>query len=89
MRKGVKAEMHGCYGGRTLQDKIRALMDKQNGRVRKAEKPNSDDPSVEIIHKHGLAVGRFEGMAATLAILRSSSINEEMRLSDERCGFAS
>lgn len=89
----VKASnTHGGFAGRTLQDKIRALMDKQNGRIRKimGERYNQND-ELEV-HKHELklqlAIGRFEGMCATLAILRSSSIDAEKELSNERCGYA-
>jgi len=81
MRKVKPDEMHGGYAGRSLQDKIRALMDKQNKRV----KADGDRSSTDYM----LKVGRLEGMAAALAILRNipgapSSVNHEIQLSNER-----
>lgn len=70
---------HGGYTGRTLIHRIEIQMDKR----RKAMEDNfvsTGEP--DIINK-----GRYEGFAASLAILRSSSVEHEVERSNERLGI--
>ncbi|HNJ38154.1 MAG TPA: hypothetical protein PL071_09075 [Nitrosomonas sp.] len=66
---------HGGYAGRSLIERIQAQLDRQNKRLSAIDKDSID---------YAIVLGRTEGMAATLAILRSSSLPEELTLSQER-----
>lgn len=84
-QKKIMKHSHGGYGGRTLINRIEAQMDKRRKVL--------EDKVIEL----GLAAsqnsdyllnkGRYEGFAATLAILRSSSVTEEVNRSNERLGI--
>lgn len=78
----------GKHAGRSIIERIEAQMDKR----RKAME--------DIVVTQGSAVvsqgdptyftnkGRYEGLAASLALLRSSSVQEEIARSNERLGIA-
>ena len=66
---------HGGNAGRSLIERIQAQLDRQNKRLSAIDKDSID---------YAIVLGRTEGMAATLAILRSSSLPEELTLSQER-----
>ena len=76
----MKLKGHTGYAGRSLIERIQAQLDRQNKRLRAME--SASIPPNEI--DHAIILGRTEGMAATLAILRSSSLKEELSLSTER-----
>lgn len=76
---------HGGFGGKTLINRIEIQMDKRrkwmedfvvrNG----GQGMHSDTYSIER--------GRYEGFAAALAILRSSSLEHEIERSNSRLGI--
>mgnify|MGYP001364830749 CR=1 FL=1 len=74
-------DTHGGYGGRTLINRIESLMDKQAKRLRAKTLPMPDDLSAI---DYGITQGRIDGLAAALAILRSSSVKEETSRSNDR-----
>jgi len=73
---------HSGYGGPTLIQRIEKQMDKRRKRLE------------DLRIKHGMAntavdreQGRFEGLGAAIAILRSSSLEHEIERSNERLGI--
>ena len=84
-QKKMMKHSHAVPPGRSLIERIQAQMDKR----RKVME--------ELVIQHGLETpshpeylvnkGRYEGMAASLALLRSSSVAEEIRRSTERLGI--
>ena len=73
--------------GRSLIERIETQMDKRRKAmedlvVRGGSSVVSQGNSEYLINK-----GRYEGFAATLAILRSSSVSHEIERSDERLGI--
>ena len=83
---------HGGFAGPSLQDKIRKLMDKQLKRVKALQDKKIDNYNPtdvqEVRYNILINQGRLEGMAATLAILRSTSIDEELELTRDRVNAA-
>lgn len=79
-QRKMLAQTHGGYGGRTIGDRIAQQMDK---RRKKMENLVTQRDSVE----YATEKGRYEGLGAALAILRSSSIQEEIERSNERLGI--
>lgn len=79
---------HGGYAGRSLIERIQTQLDRQNKRVHAMQGPSIPPNNVGIdsqqLMDYAIAVGRAEGMAAALAILRSSSVTEELDNSSER-----
>lgn len=83
--KKLRNKATGEFAGRTLIQRIEAQMDKR----RKALE--------DIVVEHGinwtqepdwnLQRGRYEGFAATLAILRNSSVAQEILRSNNRLGI--
>lgn len=85
---------HGGYAGRTLIERIQAQMDKRRKmleakRIQQgvASKPNGNTKYETALYEQALEQGRYEGFAATLAILRSSSLTHEIERSNERLGI--
>lgn len=78
---------HPGLKGRTLIERIEIQMDKR----RKTMEKMVIDGGSAVVYQHDpeymLNKGRYEGFAATLAILRSSSVTEEISRSDERLGI--
>lgn len=81
---------HGGYGGRTLIQRIEAQMDKR----RKAMERILIEHGPHVVEgvrfypkEHTLNQGRYEGLAAALAILRTSSVAEEVSRSNDRLGI--
>lgn len=77
----------GRHAGRSLIERIELQMDKR----RKA----MEDILVESKHvaplndpEYIINKGRYEGLAASLALLRSSSVLHEIERSNERLGIA-
>lgn len=82
-RKLVKLKLknsHGGYAGRSLIERIQTQLDKQNARLRAINAAVIPPNEIE----RAILQGRTEGMAATLAILRSSSLQHELEKSTER-----
>lgn len=76
---------HGGYAGRTLINRIEAQMDKR----RKVMEDFVVEHGTDFMASAEYAVrrGRYEGLAAALAILRSSSLPVEIERSNERLGI--
>lgn len=73
------------FAGRSLIERIQAQMDKRRKVLEDIVVQQGVDSKTQadyLINK-----GRYEGMAASLAILRSSSVAEEIRCSNERLGI--
>jgi len=74
---------HGGYCGRSLIERIEQQMDKRRGIMESMVEKNGIEKcllsTVYVVNK-----GRYEGLAAALAILRSSSFSEEVNRSNER-----
>lgn len=77
---------HGGFAGRSIIERIEAQMDKRRKTLE------------DMVIKHGMEEcllstvyiinkGRYEGLSAALAILRSSSVTEEIARSNERLGI--
>lgn len=85
VRGSVKEEVTGGYGGRTLINRLEAMMDKRRKTLediviqRGTEAPKSSEWQRNR--------GRYEGIAACIAILRSSSVDNEIERSDDRLGI--
>ena len=82
---------HTVPPGRTLINRIEAQIDRQRKRLETqrveqgvAEKPLSPMSYEYAMWEQAQIQGRIEGMAATLAILRSSSVKFEIERSNER-----
>lgn len=75
-------ETHGNYQGRSLINRIEAQMDKRRKTMEEIY-CNGGEPLA-----HALQKGRYEGIAASLAILRSSSVQEEISRSNKRLGIS-
>jgi hypothetical protein len=83
--KKIMRHSHGGFAGRSLIERIEAQMDKRRKRME------------GMVVQHGLENldmrlynmdrGRYEGLAAALAILRSSSVAQEVSRSNERLGI--
>lgn len=76
---------HGGYAGRTLIQRIEFQMDKRRKvmeRIVIGKGMGWDHDREFLLNK-----GRYEGFAATLALLRSSSVTEEVSRSNERLGI--
>ena len=78
--KKLLRDTHGGYAGRSIGERIAEQMDK---RRKKMEKLVLQRDSVEYATERG----RYEGLGAALALLRSSSLNEEIERSNERLGI--
>lgn len=86
MPKGKPVSTHGGYAGRTLIERIESQMDKRRKIME------------DMVIKHGMEEcllstvyienkGRWQGLAAALAILRSSSLSNEIERCNERLGI--
>lgn len=85
-QKKILKYSHGGYTGPTLINKIEAQMDKR----RKAMEEMVIQHGVEACSASSVYItnkGRYEGLAAALAILRSSGVREEINRSNERLGI--
>ena len=72
---------HGGYAGRSIIERIQQQMDKRR-------KVLEDMVLQRGTEEYNLNRGRYEGLAAALAILRSSSVGEEVERSNERLGIS-
>ena len=73
-------DTHGGYGGRTIINRLEQQMDK---RRKKMENLVTQRDSVEYATERG----RYEGIGASIALMRSSSLAEEIERSNERLGI--
>lgn len=81
---------HSVPKGRTLIQRIEAQMDKRRKVMEQifVEVGTVEFDGVQFMPKeHTLNQGRYEGLAAALALLRSSSVPEEVSRSNERLGI--
>lgn len=76
---------HSVPAGPTLINKIEEQMDKRRRAL--ADMIIAEGSAVRTTDRYILNKGRYEGFAGTLAILRSSSLKEEMARSNERLGI--
>lgn len=77
---------HPGLKGPTLIERIQRQMDKRRNAI---EKHRAKDGVLlrEAMDPQTLEQGRYEGIAAALAILRSSSMQHEIDCSNERLGI--
>lgn len=81
---------HGGYAGRSIIERIEAQMDKRRKTMEKifTEVGPVKVDGIDFMPKeHTLNQGRYEGLAAALAIMRSSSVAVEVSRSNERLGI--
>lgn len=76
---------HGGFGGRTLIQRIEIQMDKRRKTLEDLVIQRGTDTMGSA--EYSLQRGRYEGLAAALAILRSSSVGHEIERSNERLGI--
>ena len=72
---------HSGFAGRTIIQRLEEQMDKRRKIVQRIQ----DDHSLS--EKYGelvLNVGRYEGIAAAIALMRNSNLSVEFSRSDER-----
>lgn len=70
-------ETHGGYAGRTIIQRLEQQMDK---RRKKMENLVTQRDSIEYATERG----RYEGIGASIALMRNSSLTEEITRSNER-----
>ena len=86
VRGSIQEKVTGGFAGRTLIQRLEAQMDKRRKIME------------DMVIKHGMAEcllstvyvvnkGRYEGIAASIAIMRSSSVDHEGERSNERLGI--
>lgn len=85
-QKKIMKNSHPSQGGRTLIQRIEIQMDKrrktlENLIIQHGQGWASTSPEYNINR------GRYEGLAAALALLRSSSVPHEISRSNERLGI--
>lgn len=87
--KNAREKTHGGYGGRTLIQRIEAQMDKRRKVMERMVVENGmpNDLPPDQRREYYTNNGRYEGLAAALAILRSSSVPHEISRSNERLGI--
>lgn len=76
---------HSGFAGPSLIERIQEQMDKRRKAL--AKMIIDQGSAVRTSEEYILNKGRYEGFAATLAILRSSSLKNEIALSNERLGI--
>lgn len=81
---------HSVPKGRTLIQRIEQQMDKRRKAMEKIlveQGPVKVDGISFAPKEYTLNQGRYQGLAAALAIMRSSSVEHEMERSNERLGI--
>lgn len=84
---------HGGYGGRTLIQRLEQQMDKRRKKLEDLRTHNGHEAMARQNGKITEAMeaerqlGRYEGLAAAIAIMRSSSVEHEVERSNERLGI--
>lgn len=73
---------HGGYAGNTIIQRIEIQMDRRRKVMERLVVDGKRNG-----REHTLNTGRYEGMAGCLALLRSSSVIEEVSRSNERLGI--
>lgn len=91
-QKKIMKHSHGGFAGKTLINRIEIQMDKRRKVLEDIVVKWPADNAMENAaafksEEYLLNKGRYEGFAATLAILRSSSVTEEINRSNERLGI--
>lgn len=85
MSMKLKMSDQGRYAGKSLIERIEIQMDKRRKSMEDKviqEGLNAPNDPEYLINK-----GRYEGFAASIAILRSSSVAHEVSRSNERLGI--
>jgi hypothetical protein len=80
---------HAVAPGRSIIERIQAQMDKRRKVIEKSriEQGWPGDMNSEQMREFHKNQGRYEGLAAALALLRSSSVAFEIERSNERLGI--
>ncbi|AVD99708.1 hypothetical protein HWB51_gp104 [Mycobacterium phage Cuke] len=68
--------------GKTLIERIQIQMDKRRKKMEETFVEYGPESKQYLLNR-----GRYEGFAATLAILRTSSVDHEIQCSNERLGI--
>jgi hypothetical protein len=76
---------HGGFGGRTLIQRIEIQADKRRKSMEDLIIQRGTDTMGSA--DYSLQKGRYEGLLAALALLRSSSVAHEIERSNERLGI--
>jgi hypothetical protein len=84
--KNIRNQTFPTPVGRTLIQRIEIQMDKRRSSMEKLVLEQGSD--VRESFPWALQRGRYEGFAATLSILRSTSVQEEISRSNERLGIS-
>jgi hypothetical protein len=85
---------HSVPKGPTLIQRIERQMDKRREKLEQkridqgiAVKPHSPRSYEFALYEQALEQGRYEGLSAAIAIMRSSSVAQEISRSNERLGI--
>lgn len=85
---------HTVKPGRSIIERMQKQMDKRRNKLQQlridqgvASQPLSPESYERALWDQALELGRYEGIAATLAIMRSSSVQHEIECSNERLGI--
>ena len=81
-----KESTHSGFAGRSLIERIQAQMDKRR-KTFGGMLIQHGKAECESMHDYWIEKGRYEGLGAALAILRSSSLKHEVERSNERLGI--
>jgi len=73
--------------GRTIIQRIEQQMDKRRKAMDDLYNKGKVNPSQQIARDYLQNKGRYEGLAAALALLRSTSVPEEISRSNDRLGL--
>lgn len=84
--KKMMKHSHQVPPGRSLIERIESQMDKRRKAMR--DLIVQQGSNVRETYVFALQKGRYEGMAGSLAILRSSSMQQELERSNERLGIS-
>lgn len=83
---------HSVPKGRTIIQRMEKQMDKRRTRLEQARiaqgvAPMPANDRETAIWTQAIELGRYEGIAATIAIMRNSSVGHESERSNERLGI--
>jgi len=73
--------------GKSIIEKLQDDMDRQRKKLEAIVTKYGKDVPIEIAFQFERQRGRYEGIAASLARMRNSSVAEEISRSDERLGI--
>lgn len=78
-----KNSSHGGYAGKSIIERIEIQMDKRRKAMEKILVGTGNPLEAQYLTERG----RYEGLAAALALLRSSTVAVEISRSNERLGI--